>query len=75
MALMQPCLGTLLMDQSTTEPPSCPHEFTLVTGHPSEACISASRMAQGQTVMVGLRRYAWQLWQMSGWHMIKVLRE
>lgn len=72
MAQMQPWLKTLLMDPSSTEPPSCPHEFTSVTGHPSGACISASLHDPRAGGDSGPPAACLAAWQMAVWHMIKV---
>lgn len=74
MAQMHPWLRTLLMDLSSTEPLSCPHEFTPVTGHPSGACACASFHRPRAGGDGGPLAVCLAAWQMAAWHMIKVLR-
>ena len=72
-ALLHPWLGMLLMDQSSTEPPSCP--FAPATGHPSGACICASLHDSRAGGDDGPLAVCLAAWQVVGWHMIKVLWE
>lgn len=72
-ALLHPWLRMLLMDQCSTEPPSCP--FTPATGHPSGACICASLHDSRAGGDDGPPAVCLAAWQMVGWHMIKVLWE
>lgn len=72
MAQMHPWLRASLMDQSSSEPPSC-HKFSSETGHPSGARISASLCDPRAGGNSGPPAACLAAWQEAAWHMIKVL--
>lgn len=68
-------LWALLLDQDSSESPTCPHEFTSVTGHPPRARITASLHGPKAGSDAGPPVLCLAAWQAVTWHPIKVHRE